>query len=88
MSTITCCRPLLTFFRYADPRGPYHRKAAFDLGDAGAGVTANNLELGCDCLGSIYYHSAVISDAEGKAAARDNCICVHEQVMITGVTFS
>ena len=28
---------------YADPRPPYHRKAAFDLGDAGAGVMANNL---------------------------------------------
>lgn len=36
-----------------DPRAPYHRKQAFDLGDAGAGTTANNLKLGCDCLGVI-----------------------------------
>ena len=38
---------------YADPRHPFHKKAAFDLGDAGAGMMANNLQLGCDCLGSI-----------------------------------
>lgn len=31
---------------YGDPRSPYHRKQAFDLGDAGAGSTANNLSLG------------------------------------------
>lgn len=35
---------------YADPRHPYHKKSAFDLGDAGAGVMANDLKLGCDCL--------------------------------------
>lgn len=38
---------------YADPRPPFHRKQAFDFGDAGAGRAANNLELGCDCLGTI-----------------------------------
>lgn len=31
---------------YGDPRSPFHRKQAFDLGDAGAGSTANNLSLG------------------------------------------
>jgi primary-amine oxidase len=41
------------FVPYADPREPYHRKSAFDFGDVGAGVTANNLKLGCDCLGVI-----------------------------------
>jgi primary-amine oxidase len=35
------------------------------LGDAGAGIMANNLKLGCDCLGSIYYLSAVLSDDKG-----------------------
>ena len=35
---------------YADPRHPFHKKSAFDLGDAGAGLMANNLKLGCDCL--------------------------------------
>jgi primary-amine oxidase len=41
------------FVPYADPREPYHRKSAFDFGDVGAGITANNLKLGCDCLGVI-----------------------------------
>ncbi|KAK3313252.1 copper amine oxidase [Apodospora peruviana] len=64
---------------YADPRTPYHRKAAFDLGDAGAGIMANNLQLGCDCLGSIYYISSVLADAEGKPVNMPNVVCVHEQ---------
>lgn len=38
---------------YADPRYPFHCKAVFDLGDVGASIMANNLQLGCDCLGSI-----------------------------------
>jgi primary-amine oxidase len=28
---------------YADPRHPFHKKSAFDLGDAGAGIMANDL---------------------------------------------
>lgn len=64
---------------YADPRPPFHKKAAFDLGDAGAGIMANNLKLGCDCLGSIHYISGVLSDSEGKAVPMENVICVHEQ---------
>lgn len=39
------------FVPYGDPRAPYPRKGAFDLGNDGAGVNANNLKLGCDCLG-------------------------------------
>lgn len=38
---------------YGDPRTPYIRKQAFDLGDAGLGTTSNCLSLGCDCLGYI-----------------------------------
>jgi primary-amine oxidase len=64
---------------YADPRHPFHRKAAFDLGDAGAGIMANNLQLGCDCLGSIYYISGVLSDSNGNPVSMPNVICVHEQ---------
>ncbi|EXJ83065.1 primary-amine oxidase [Capronia coronata CBS 617.96] len=64
---------------YGDPRMPYHRKAAFDLGDAGAGATANNLQLGCDCLGLIQYLDGVVCDADGKPEARNNCVCIHEQ---------
>lgn len=41
------------FVPYGDPRHPYSRKSVFDVGDIGAGVAANNLALGCDCLGVI-----------------------------------
>lgn len=34
------------FVPYGDSRAPYPRKAAFDLGNNGAGVNANNLQLG------------------------------------------
>ncbi|RMZ88308.1 hypothetical protein DV736_g4465, partial [Chaetothyriales sp. CBS 134916] len=63
---------------YADPRAPFHKKSAFDLGDAGAGITANNLQLGCDCLGHIQYLSSVVSDDKGKPVPLPNCVCVHE----------
>ncbi|KAK6330431.1 hypothetical protein TWF696_003527 [Orbilia brochopaga] len=64
---------------YGDPRKPYHRKQAFDLGDAGAGVMANNLKLGCDCLGTIGYLSFPLADDKGEPMVMQNCICVHEQ---------
>jgi primary-amine oxidase len=64
---------------YADPRHPYHKKSAFDLGDAGAGIMANNLQLGCDCLGSIHYLSAVLSDDKGSTIDMPNVVCIHEQ---------
>ena len=40
---------------------------------------ANNLKLGCDCLGSIHYLSAVLADDNGGTMPMDNVICVHEQ---------
>lgn len=64
---------------YGDPRAPYHRKQAFDLGDAGAGSCANNLGLGCDCLGAIKYFGAWLNDSKGEPSAAPNVICVHEQ---------
>lgn len=64
---------------YADPRHPFHKKAAFDLGDVGAGVMANNLKLGCDCLGSIHYLNAVLNTDKGEPWPMENVVCVHEQ---------
>lgn len=64
---------------YADPRAPFHRKAAFDLGDTGAGIMANNLELGCDCLGSIYYLNSVLSNDKGEPVPVESVVCLHEQ---------
>ncbi|GAD93404.1 hypothetical protein PVAR5_2014 [Paecilomyces variotii No. 5] len=64
---------------YGDPRDPYHRKQAFDLGDAGAGSCSNNLALGCDCLGVIKYFSAYLNDTAGEPVEAPNVICLHEQ---------
>lgn len=64
---------------YADPRHPFHKKSAFDLGDAGAGAMANNLQLGCDCLGHIAYISSTVSDDKGDPMPLENCVCIHEQ---------
>lgn len=63
---------------YGDPRAPYHRKSAYDLGEGGAGCTANNLELGCDCLGSVRYFDRCINDHEGQPLMLKNAICMHE----------
>jgi primary-amine oxidase len=40
---------------------------------------ANNLKLGCDCLGSIYYLDAALSDDKGGVTPMENCVCIHEQ---------
>ena len=64
---------------YADPRPPFHRKQAFDFGDGGLGHCANNLQLGCDCLGVIKYLDGVIVGADGKGEVAPNVICIHEQ---------
>ncbi|XRM38196.1 hypothetical protein ABZX51_001627 [Aspergillus tubingensis] len=66
------------FVPYGDPRNPIYRKAAFDLGNVGAGVTANNLELGCDCLGMIKYIDGHVVSVDGNASPRPNAICIHE----------
>ncbi|KAH8594026.1 copper amine oxidase 1 [Bisporella sp. PMI_857] len=64
---------------YGDPRPPYHRKQAFDFGDGGAGRAANNLALGCDCLGMIRYFDAVRTELDGKASVSKSVVCLHEQ---------
>jgi primary-amine oxidase len=64
---------------YADARAPFHRKQAFDFGDGGAGNCANNLSLGCDCLGVIKYFDAVIVSNDGEPQVHPNVICLHEQ---------
>lgn len=64
---------------YGDPRPPLHRKMAFDFGDAGAGKCANELTLGCDCLGTIKYFDGHIVEPTGKVVTKKNVICMHEQ---------
>jgi primary-amine oxidase len=67
------------FVPYGDPRSPYPRKAAFDLGNDGAGVNANNLKLGCDCLGHIKYFDAWHVTGSGEPLKMPNVVCCHEQ---------
>lgn len=63
---------------YGDPRSPYHRKQAFDLGDSGFGLTSNSLALGCDCLGLIAYFDGVRVAADGSPVTMPNVVCMHE----------
>ncbi|KAH8427029.1 cytochrome c oxidase subunit 1 [Aspergillus melleus] len=63
---------------YGDPRSPYHRKQAFDLGDSGFGITSNTLTLGCDCLGHIAYFDGIRTTGAGEPLVMKNVICVHE----------
>jgi len=67
------------FVPYGDPRRPYPRKGAFDLGNDGAGINANNLQLGCDCLGSIKYLDAWHTTSTGEPLKLPNVVCCHEQ---------
>lgn len=64
---------------YGDPRAPLPRKAAFDLGNDGAGINAINLGLGCDCLGTIKYFDAWHTTTTGDPVKLPNVICCHEQ---------
>ncbi|WVW79628.1 hypothetical protein I302_101597 [Kwoniella bestiolae CBS 10118] len=66
------------FVPYGDPRDPLHRKGAFDIGNVGAGITANDLSLGCDCLGLIAYLGGHVVNAHGDVVAKNNAICIHE----------
>ncbi|KAF5987288.1 primary-amine oxidase [Fusarium coicis] len=67
------------FVPYGDPRAPYPRRAAFDLGNDGAGINANNLQLGCDCLGTIKYFDAYHNTSSGEPLKLPNVVCCHEQ---------
>lgn len=40
---------------------------------------ANNLKLGCDCLGAIHYLSSNICMESGESLEMPNVICIHEQ---------
>ncbi|KAF9641078.1 Copper amine oxidase [Lasiodiplodia theobromae] len=66
------------FVPYGDSRCPYPRKGAFDLGNDGAGVNANNLKLGCDCLGHIRYMDAWHNTSSGDPVKLPHVICCHE----------
>jgi primary-amine oxidase len=54
-------------------------KNAFDAGEVGLGKCVNSLELGCDCVGEIYYFDCYFADGEGQPDHRPNAICMHEE---------
>ncbi len=64
---------------YGDVSPVHCRQNAFDVGEYGVGCLANSLELGCDCLGHIYYFDAHITDNDGNVLTLPNAICMHEE---------
>ncbi|CAN0232551.1 unnamed protein product, partial [Ectocarpus sp. 4 AP-2014] len=64
---------------YGDPKEPFTRKCAFDVGDYGLGFCANSLELGCDCLGHIHYFDATLNDSRGQPYEVKKAVCMHEE---------
>ena len=82
---IVCFSPTLYFsiaemvVPYGDPRDPNHRKNAFDAGEDGLGRNCHSLELGCDCIGSIYYFDAILVNVQGIPYKIKNAICLHEE---------
>lgn len=50
------------FVPYGDPRNPIYRKGAFDLGNVGAGVTANNLARESSSLRPRDFHGRKLAD--------------------------
>lgn len=64
---------------YGDPSPVRSWQNYFDTGEYLVGQWANSLELGCDCLGEIYYFSPVLSDARGNPRTITNGVCMHEE---------
>lgn len=64
---------------YGDPGPNHNRKNAFDVGEYGIGMLANSLALGCDCLGSIKYFDAVMTDSRGEVVTIPKAVCLHEE---------
>jgi primary-amine oxidase len=67
------------FVPYGDPGPTHYRKNVFDMGEAGVGMLANSLELGCDCLGEVVYFDGVGNDNDGHPVTITNAICLHEE---------
>lgn len=64
---------------YGDPSPNHNRKNAFDVGEYGIGLLANSLELGCDCLGTIKYFDAVMTNSRGEPVKIPKAVCLHEE---------
>lgn len=64
---------------YGDASITQYRKNAFDGGEFGMGLGTNALEMGCDCLGEIFYFDAALCKGNGDISTIPNAICLHEE---------
>jgi len=64
---------------YGDPSPTRFWQSYFDIGEYLIGQQVNSLELGCDCLGEIYYFDAVLPTTRGEPRVVKNAICLHEE---------
>ncbi|MEV8516870.1 primary-amine oxidase [Dactylosporangium sp. NPDC051484] len=64
---------------YGDPANWRAWQNYFDVGEYQLGAQVAQLQLGCDCLGEIYYFDAVLADADGNPETKTNAICLHEE---------
>ena len=64
---------------YGDPSPTTFWVNYFDVGEFVLGKLANSLELGCDCVGDIYYFDAELSDELGNPRTIKNAVCMHEE---------
>ena len=64
---------------YGDPAPTHRFKNVFDQGEYGVGWLANQLTLGCDCVGHIQYFDAVVNDNDGAPVTINNAVCMHEE---------
>jgi primary-amine oxidase len=64
---------------YGDPSPTRFWQNYFDIGEYLIGQQVNSLELGCDCLGEIYYFDAVLPTTKGEPRVVKNAICLHEE---------
>lgn len=67
------------YIPYGDPAPTHRIKNVFDEGEYGVGLLLNPLQLGCDCLGEIFYFDAVANDQDGEPVTIPNAICMHEE---------
>ncbi|ODQ65662.1 amine oxidase catalytic domain-containing protein [Nadsonia fulvescens var. elongata DSM 6958] len=64
---------------YADSRPSPHRKMSFYFGDYAGGNYVNELNLGCDSLGTIKYFNDNVIDPTGNPVTKKNVMCMHKQ---------
>ncbi|KAF7784980.1 hypothetical protein Agabi119p4_1145 [Agaricus bisporus var. burnettii] len=64
---------------YGAPEYPHPRKHAFDAGEYGIGQMANQLSLGCDCVGQIHYLDGCFAAHDGSPIEVKNVVCIHEE---------